>query len=134
MVKPILKALLLADQVYQDKTTGKIVIAGTFNRIWAARFPCLFARQPCVYVCLTEAKGQFAVQLRYVELATHEVVGEMEERAIKVNDPLLNIELIFHIPPILHKSQGLYAFEVYADDELLGMTRVFVAEQGQEKG
>jgi hypothetical protein len=30
--KPVLQALVLADHVYQDKSTGKMVIAGTFNQ------------------------------------------------------------------------------------------------------
>ena len=33
MQKPILQAMVLADQVYQDVVTGKFVIAGTFGRI-----------------------------------------------------------------------------------------------------
>ncbi len=33
MPKPVLQALVLADHIYQDKFTGKMVIAGTFNRV-----------------------------------------------------------------------------------------------------
>ena len=33
MPKPVLQALLLADHVYQDKDTGKKIIAGTFNSL-----------------------------------------------------------------------------------------------------
>jgi hypothetical protein len=33
VLRPNLQALLLADHVYQDKDTGKKVIAGTFNRL-----------------------------------------------------------------------------------------------------
>jgi hypothetical protein len=32
MPKPVLQALVLADHVYQDKSTGKMVIAGTFRQ------------------------------------------------------------------------------------------------------
>jgi len=31
--KPVLQALLLAEHVYQDRATGKKIIAGTFNRL-----------------------------------------------------------------------------------------------------
>ena len=34
MPKPVLQALVLADHVYQDRATGKFVIAGTFNRVF----------------------------------------------------------------------------------------------------
>ena len=33
MPRPLLQALLVADHVYQDKDTGKKVIAGTFNSL-----------------------------------------------------------------------------------------------------
>jgi hypothetical protein len=35
--KPVLQALVLADHVYQDKITGKKIIAGTFNRVCFTR-------------------------------------------------------------------------------------------------
>ncbi len=37
MPKPVLQALVLADHVYQDKSTGKKIIAGTFNRVCFSR-------------------------------------------------------------------------------------------------
>ncbi len=37
MTKPVLQALVLADHIYQDKITGKKIIAGTFNRVCFSR-------------------------------------------------------------------------------------------------
>jgi hypothetical protein len=34
VLKPVLQALVLADNVYQDKFTGKMIIAGTFNQLF----------------------------------------------------------------------------------------------------
>jgi hypothetical protein len=34
VIKPVLQALVLADNVYQDKFTGKMIIAGTFNQLY----------------------------------------------------------------------------------------------------
>src|SRR5262245_20539702 len=41
MPKPVLQAMVLADHVYQDNTTGKFIIAGTFTRLWCSRKPLL---------------------------------------------------------------------------------------------
>ena len=41
MPKPVLQAMVLADHVYQDSTTGKFIIAGTFTRLWCSRKPLL---------------------------------------------------------------------------------------------
>jgi hypothetical protein len=35
--KPVLQALVLAEHVYQDRATGKMIIAGTFNRLFVHR-------------------------------------------------------------------------------------------------
>lgn len=37
MPKPVLQAMVLADNVYQDRTTGKFIIAGTFSRLGITR-------------------------------------------------------------------------------------------------
>lgn len=39
MTKPVLQSLILADHVYEDKLTGKRIIAGVFNRIIRGRRP-----------------------------------------------------------------------------------------------
>jgi hypothetical protein len=33
VIKPVLQALVLADNIYQDKATGKMIIAGTFKQL-----------------------------------------------------------------------------------------------------
>ncbi len=38
-MKPIIQAMVLADHVYEDKSTGKKIIAGTFNQL-------LFSKKP----------------------------------------------------------------------------------------
>lgn len=37
MPKPVLQAMVLADHVYQDRPTGKFIIAGTFSTIFRGR-------------------------------------------------------------------------------------------------
>src|SRR5437763_7600736 len=34
MPRPVLQAMVLADHVYQDRTSGKYIIAGTFGQVW----------------------------------------------------------------------------------------------------
>jgi hypothetical protein len=48
MPKPVLQALVLADHVYQDKITGKKIIAGTFNRVCFTRMKRPPMEQPGV--------------------------------------------------------------------------------------
>jgi len=39
VTKPVLQALVLADHIYQDRLTGKMIIAGTFTRLTRGRHP-----------------------------------------------------------------------------------------------
>src|SRR5262245_32592065 len=45
MPRPVLQAMVLADHVYQDRLSGKYIIAGTFGRI-GLRAPQAQAAQP----------------------------------------------------------------------------------------
>lgn len=119
-MKPVLKAFILADHVYADLDTRKKVIAGTFNRIYADSFPAAFVGPSCVYLSLTDARGQFCITIHYVDLNNDEVLLEAKSNMISADDPLAVIELGIQVPPLPLPHEGEYAFEVYASDE--GMT------------
>ena len=87
-MKPILQALLIADHVYEDRTTGKKIIAGVFNpvrtktskvsvvvdeagRQQATVVDPTQAGSPYAYLSLTEIHGSQRLQLRFVSLADH---------------------------------------------------------------
>jgi hypothetical protein len=124
---PVLQALVLADQIYVDKLTGKKVIAGTFNTLWAPEFPAQFPRETWAYICMTEVRGRLSVVLKYVDLLDNSVL--METNAITVDsggDPLASVELAVVVPGFPMPRAGTYAFELYSGDRLLGALRVRV--------
>lgn len=127
--EPVLQALILADHIYQDKETGKKVIAGTFSQLWSAQFPNTFGRATYAYVCLTGLHGQTDLCLRYRDLRTHEVLLESPHIQLNCSDPLQSIELIIVVPPFPMPHEGVYAFELHASGRMLGSVRISVGKR-----
>jgi len=145
-VKPILQALLLADRVYEDKTTGKRVIAGTFNQLTLipgalrpqeievdgvkrAMIPGgLHAGSPYAFVSLTEIHGTISCVLRYVDLQDNKVLMETEFQ-VSCDDPLHTVEAVLPMPPLPADKAGIHALELLCDDEPLGSLRIIVDER-----
>lgn len=126
MQKPVLQALVLADHVYIDGPSGKKVIAGAFNRLWARSFPTNLGRTTWAYVCLTEVRGSVAVSLKYIDLQTNAVLLGNQPLEITSTDPLASHELVVEVPPFPMPHEGTFVFEVYVGDQSIGSLRIAV--------
>jgi hypothetical protein len=144
-VKPVLQALLLADHVYEDKNTGKKVIAGIFNRLWFARSEtapreieqegvkrqivpgAMRAGSPYAYLSLTEIRGTLPCVLRYVALEDDKPLFQCAFD-IRCDDPLGTVEVVVPLPPLPTEQTGVYALELVCDNEPVGCVRVVVQE------
>lgn len=132
VIKPVLQALVLADQIYVDRRTGKKVIAGTFDRLWARDFPTKYRTTTWAFVSLTDLQGSAQIQLRYTDLRTNEVLLVTKPMAVTCDNPLQSVELFVEVPPFPMPYPGAYAFELYVGEELLGSLRVSVMQfQGE---
>jgi hypothetical protein len=126
--KPVLQALVLADQVYQDAATGKKIIAGTFNTLFGRSFPCKFNRSTFAFISLTEVRGRAEIVLRFVRLDTNEVILSTRPISLTSPDPRNSTELIVEVPPFPMPAAGTYAFEIMSDDVQIGSVRMRVVE------
>lgn len=143
-MKPVLQALLLADRIYEDKATGKRVIAGTFNKLAfkkGGNKPKIVevdgeerhvvqggthVGSPSAYISLTEVLGEIRCVLRFVSLQDDQPLFECSFK-LRCEDPLQTIEIALPLPPLPHIS-GVHALELLCDDEPLGSHRVIVEE------
>jgi len=130
--KPVLQALILADHVYTDRGTGKNVIAGTFNQLWANQFPSKLGRSAWAFFCLTDLKGKVVLSLKYINLSNNEVLMQLDGIEATCKSPLQSVEYAVELPPIPMPDVGAYAFELYAGTEMLGALRVNVARLGDK--
>jgi len=146
--RPILQALVIADHVYQDVTSGKMIVCGIFHNIHHAPSESapdpdskknnLFASQngytvgsPFAYISLTDLCGMHSFNLRYVNLATEKVYFDFR-LDIECKDPLQHIDVRVALPP-LPMDIGVYALELlWKANEPLGAFRICVQESKRE--
>lgn len=155
MTKPVLQALILADQLYQDKDTGKMVIAGTFTKYIVSEqkretevvevekqneesepLPQIGnmliigkSGSPFAYICLTDVREEANLELRYVDLTDNTALMKADLN-VRCNDPLQAVELKIPLPQLPCPHVGAYALELLYDDELLGSWRLTVTSVG----
>ena len=161
MVKPILQALLLADYVYEDRRTGKKVVAGIFSALGVVKGQqqeeestleepgaghpqehklkvsgVERAGSPYVYISLTELHGATELRLRYVSLdaslESREALFETSPFSVVARSPVDSVEIVLPVPP-LPRIPGVYALELLFGDELLGAHRVTVQQIEQAR-
>ena len=142
MHKPVLQALVLADHVYQDRETGKHIIAGTFTQ-YNIRTPSTVVSNdetkttyttplaqvgsPFLYLALLEVHGEVQLGIEYVKLSDASIVFEAKLR-LTATDPCSVAEVYFPLPPEIFKDRdaGHYSLDVQYDGELLGSWRVLI--------
>lgn len=139
---PVLQALVVADRVYEDKGTGKKIIAGTFSRLLFKRpqqvepgklltVPPSGAQagSPFAYVSLTDIHGTAELIVRYIRLDGQEgpPVFQTDKIVVRCEDRLATVELAIPLLP-LPIVKGVFALEVLCEGQLLGSHKIVVDE------
>jgi len=119
-------AIVVCDQIIDDKFTNKKSLIGIFNNIGSAKFPCCHP-QLCVFVSLTEGRGDCAARLRIVNEDTEEVVADVNG-PIQFPDIHAVVELNFNLVGLVFPKPGLYSIEFYCDADLVLERRFHVTE------
>jgi len=123
---PLGIAIVVCDQIIEDKLTSKKSLIGIFNQIAAANFPCTHPRVS-VFVCLTEGRGDYGARLRIVHEETGTVVADLNG-PIQFPDANAVVELNFDLIGLTFPQAGLYSIEFYCDDALVLERRFHVAK------
>lgn len=143
-MKPIVQAFLLADHIYQDKHTGKAIIAGCFTRYkrylssdadevdspqdaphrMQANQPPTQPGSPYAYLNLVSVKRECTIELRWVRLSDNKVYFWMQAPIRPAKDPLQHVEAIVPLPMLPFEGEGSYALELLTDNEPLATWRV----------
>lgn len=146
MATPVLQALLLADHVYIDRSSGRHVICGVFSRVQfvpdavqkqvsgqpIAVQHLMSAGSPYSYISLTELQGLKTFELRFVSLADNSVLLSTQFQ-VKSQNPLATIELALPLPQIRVPHEGVYALELLCEETLLGAHRVEAIRQSDQQ-
>ena len=126
---PVGLAIVVCDQIIEDKLTNKKSIIGIFNQIAAGQFPCRHPRM-AVFVSLTEGRGTCTARLRIAHDETAAVVAELNGQ-IQFPDIHTVVELNFDLVGLAFPQPGLYSIEFYCDDNLILERRFHVIQAKQ---
>jgi hypothetical protein len=151
-VKPVLQALVLAERVYEDKSTGRKIIAGTITELLLVpkkklsgvsvslpqpdgtlknvrRMKMQGALQGSLfaYISLTGVHDGTKLGLQFVSLKKNKVMFGAGI-AIACEDRFKTVEISLPLPPFDIPEPGAYAFEVTCEGEIIGSARIVAKE------
>jgi hypothetical protein len=123
---PLGLAMVLADLVWRDPSTGKFTILGTYDVVRCTGFPC---RHPPmgVYCVLTEGYGKVQLALRVVEAAdpAEEPVVALT-REVEFPSPRSAVQICVGVPPITFPREGEYRVQLRCAGEVVMERRLLV--------
>lgn len=121
---PVLVALLLCDQVIDDRLTNKKSAIGLFNAIVVPTLPTRVP-QVSVMATLTEIRTRCPLELRLLRDTDNQML--MRSQGFVDSPGMLAIaDLVFSLHGVMFDRAGQYAFELLCDDQLLGRRRFHV--------
>ena len=128
---PTLVALLICDQVIDDRLTNKKSAIGLFNTVLVPSVPNRI-HQLTILAALTEITAKTPLELRLVRDADNAVLMATQG-FVEAPNPLATVDLVFSMQGIHIPTAGQFAFELLAAGETLGRRR-FQVLVGQRPG
>jgi hypothetical protein len=121
---PVVRHLLVCeDLVYNPTKRQSVSLKNLLGNIRPMSHPPYPLRYPqlCVYVQLSECRGDGEARLRVEEADTNTLIYQTPKIKISLgNDPLKKHGLPFRIRDLLFPSAGLYSVEFWYNDVWLG--------------
>lgn len=124
-IPPLCLALILADAIWMDPSTGKRTILGIFSSIVSPQFPAMQTLM-AVHCALTDGYGKTSITIRLVDAEDEDEPLLEGTGDVEFEDPRAVVEMDFHFPGVTFPKPGEYRFQLFAGRELL-MERRLVA-------
>jgi hypothetical protein len=122
---PEVLALLIADYVHRDDSTGKFFILGTRASVGAAAFP-FNCPTLAVYSSLVDGRGETPIRIRLIDAdETREPVLEFET-TMTFLDPTEEVEIVFRLVDLVFPEPGDYRLQLYGAGQFLRERRFLV--------
>jgi len=122
-IKPIVRYMLLCNDWELDPSNDRrITIIGLISNIYSLEDPAypLLYREICVFLTLTEGRGQGEAKIVCVMEETGEMVFETRSRPIPFGpDPLEILGVPFRIRDCSFPRAGMYSIQFWFDGELV---------------
>lgn len=118
-------AMVIADAVWKDPSTGKLTILGCFSALFVKEFPAVVP-SVAVYIALTDAQGRIPIILKLID-ADEERAPVFEAKSmVEFPDRRAVVQLALAFQNLQLMAPGEYRFQLYAGDEPLMERRILV--------
>ena len=112
---PICTSVLVCEQIYQDRATGKLALIGVFNRLAAERMP--HQQSLAVFFSLTNGRGAVEVRLQIEQDDGQPLVQISGTHQIP--NPLTILDHGVQMRRVVFKKTGRHWATVWCGEELL---------------
>lgn len=146
-VTPNLQAIVVADQAYQDRMTGKIILAGVFSNMVLRPQPqqkegetaeSLVQRRllssigasgsPSLYLAITNIHGKQKLEVQWVHLPTETMLFQIGF-TVQADERLSLVDAILPLPQLIRPGmEGWHSMEVSHNSSPLGSRRIHVEQ------
>lgn len=115
--KPVLKAYLIADQVFRQDS-GKWCIIGVFDQLRTTSFPAIHPNLG-IWMKLSDAQGEYRFRVELQD-SSGRCLARLPEMGFKVEDRLKEPEIGFTTHGLLLPGPGTFFFKLFFNDEPAG--------------
>lgn len=130
--QPMGNALIVCDDIIEDKRTGKKTLVGMFSKIHANKLPAVHPRMN-IFISFDNAKGKYSSVIKIIHEASGKVIAETKGE-INVKSPMDVTDLNLCFMNINFPAEGVYNIEFHCDDDLVLQRRFTVQILKPEPG
>lgn len=124
--KPTCVAVILCNEVIEDKRTNNKTLVHLFNGVMVPQFPAVHGRMAIV-VSLTGGTGKSPITFRILSPSDKEILRFEGEAAFP--DPLSIIDIVVEVHNLVLEEEGMHFVDVLTGDYPLG-NRKFTVQLG----
>ena len=117
-------ALVVCNEIIEDKKTNNKTLVSLFNSISAKVFPFKFPKM-VVLASLTNGRSRVEISARISSMEDQTQVLSVKG-AVEFPNPLAVCDLVVEFRSVPFKKPGMYAVEILCEDQLLAERRIML--------
>jgi hypothetical protein len=129
--KPLCVALVICNEVIEDKRSGNKTLVGLFNNIMTPQLPATHPRM-FLFASLTSGTGAWTFSFRITAPSGKEVL-RMQDSA-RFDDPLVGHDLVVELRNLPVEEAGVYFVDLFLNEMPIANRRFTVTVQMSNPG
>jgi len=131
MRRPILKSILICDQIIEDIVTRKKTLVGVFERLISPTFPIHHGNLG-VFFQIVDAEGEYNFSLELADVENNITMGVAHLPTAKVESPVQVSNFALMFQGLRFEHPGVHEFRLWVGNELIGQHALNVLQVDKE--